>query len=206
MSYEYDIFISYKRDANGQTLRWIKQHFEPLLALRVEQELGGGSVRIFYDEALESGASWPHDLGAKLGRSKILIALWSKNYFSSKWCALEMSHMLAREKAAKMRTAANPGGLIVPAIIHDGDDFPDDLSHIQKFEVKRCFNPRMGVDSPRAEELDDILAHEAVAMAKAINAAPRWKKNWPKQAATAFFNALYQDAPASQDTRPRYTA
>lgn len=38
MSYQHDIFISYRR--NPETYVWITEHFVPLLTLRVELELG----------------------------------------------------------------------------------------------------------------------------------------------------------------------
>jgi TIR domain len=100
---------AYSRSAS---LTWIKHHFCPILSLRVGQELDVGKVDIFLDEQIESGSSWPHDLVAKLGQSRILVPLWSKNYFNSQWCVLELSHMLAREDSMGMRTAAKPGGLI----------------------------------------------------------------------------------------------
>jgi hypothetical protein len=204
MSYEYDIFISYRRDEGSETLNWIKQHFCPLLSLRVGQELSGGRVKVFLDEQIESGTSWPHDLGKKLGRSKILVALLSKNYFSSPWCALKLSHMLAREKSKAMRTAAKPQGLIVPLVIHDCDPPPAAISHIQNVDIKRCFNPRMRRDGQLGEELDEILTREAEALANAINAAPRWTNSWSLEAADAFYHTLIKGHP-SQKTRPRYT-
>jgi hypothetical protein len=56
MSYKHDIFISYRR--NPETLAWIKDHFEPLLSLRVEFELQRRPT-IYIDEQVESGTSWP---------------------------------------------------------------------------------------------------------------------------------------------------
>src|SRR5262245_23433482 len=126
MSYQYDIFISYRR--NPETLTWIRDHFVPLLSLRVGFELQRSPV-IFVDDQIESGSSWPAKLGATLGASRMLIALWTGNYFTSAWCTEEFSQMLAREKEAELRTATRPHGLIVPAFIHDGDAFPAELQH-----------------------------------------------------------------------------
>ena len=64
MSYQYDIFISYRRHAETRT--WIKEHFIPLVELRVEFELGRKPV-IYIDDQIESGTSWPAALGAALG-------------------------------------------------------------------------------------------------------------------------------------------
>jgi len=102
MGYSNDIFISYRR--NPETHAWITEHFVPLLALRVELELGR-KPSIYVDDQIESGTSWPASLGVALGCSRVLIPLWSGNYLSSAWCVQELSHMLARERETDLRTA-----------------------------------------------------------------------------------------------------
>jgi hypothetical protein len=64
MAYDYDIFISYKRDI--ETLWWIREHFEPLLRHRASLELGRDpSLSICEVTApVAAGSSWPLDLGA----------------------------------------------------------------------------------------------------------------------------------------------
>ena len=151
MSYHHDIFISYRR--NPETYAWIKEHFVPLLTLRVELELGR-KPSVYVDDQIESGTSWPASLGAALGGSRVLIALWSGNYLTSVWYTEELSH---------------------PAFIHDGEKFPPDLRHIQHFEVQKCFNVRMARNSPRAEDLDPTLAAQAPAIATCIDKAPTWR-------------------------------
>lgn len=202
MGYQFDIFISYKR--NPETYRWIKTHFEPLLALRVELELGR-KADIFIDDQLESGTTWPIELGLKLGCTRILVPLFTRTYFNSKWCNGELSLMLAREKGLGYRSGSNSLGLIVPATIHDGDTFPHQISHIQRFGIQQCFNVRMTIDSPRAAELDDILTREAPAFANAINHAPPWQSSWPEEAAEEFYNLLFQEEEPQQESVPRLT-
>jgi hypothetical protein len=202
MSYQHDIFISYRR--NAETYAWIKEHFEPLLTLRVEMELGRKTV-IYVDDQIETGTSWPGALGAALGASRILVALWSGNYLASVWCAEELSQMLVREREAKLRTAARPYGVVIPAFIHDGEQFPADLSYIQHFEIQKSFNVRMARNSPRAEELDTALTAQAPAIAACINSAPAWRKAWPAQAVSALFKQFHQQAAAAQKTVPRFT-
>lgn len=203
MAYVHDIFISYRR--NPETLDWLNNHFIPLLSLRLELELNR-KPDIYVDTKLEAGASWPLQLGAELGRSKILMALWTGNYLSSKWCTLEISHMLARERETKRRTPKNPKGLVIPAMIHDGEKYPPNLSDVQYFELQKCFNVRMARDSRRAEELDDILSNQAPAIARAINSAPPWRSAWPVTAATKMYKQLFQKAKVSQKTLPRFGA
>jgi hypothetical protein len=202
MSYQHDIFISYRR--NPETHFWITEHFVPLLTLRVELELGRRPL-IYVDDQIESGTSWPTSLGVALGGSRVLIPLWSGNYLASVWCAAELSHMLGREKEVGLRTVERPHGVVIPAFIHDGEKFPPDLGHIEHFEVQKSFNVRMARNSPRAEELDAALAAQAPAITACIHQAPAWRKEWPKQATTDFFKRFYQQAEAVQKTVPRFT-
>jgi hypothetical protein len=202
MAYLHDIFISYRR--NPETLYWLNNHFIPLLTLRLEFELER-KPSIYVDTQLEAGTSWPLQLGTELGRSRILLVLWTGNYLASDWCTLEFSHMLARERQTKRRTSKNPKGLVIPAMIHDGEKFPSGLSDIQYFEIQKCFNVRMAKDSKRAEELDEILANQAPAIALAINNAPGWRASWPKTAAKNMYKRLFQKE-AAQSTLPRFAA
>lgn len=199
--YLYDVFVSYKRDS--ETRNWIEKHFRPLLHLRVRQEIGR-ETRIFIDDQLETGASWPMQLGACLGRSRILIALLSKDYFSSEWCVLEMALMLAREQQTNLRTSSNPRGLVIPVVIHDGEEFPTALGDIQRIEIQSCFNVRMAVDSRRAEELDAILAKEARVIARAIESAPSCQNEWAVRSAQEFYDRLFRSMP-EQRALPRFT-
>jgi hypothetical protein len=203
MSYQHDIFISYRR--NSETYDWIKENFVPLLTLRVEFELRR-KPHVYLDDQIESGTSWPLSLGTALGTSRVLIPLWSGNYRASAWCMHEFSHMLAREKQSKLRTVDHPHGVVVPAFIHDGPEtFPSELSYIQHFDIHNSFNPRMARNSPRAEELDAILAAQAPSISACINAAPPWRRAWSKQAAKDFFTQFYQNVEAVQRTVPRFT-
>lgn len=202
MAYTYDIFISYRR--NPETLLWINEHFKPLLTLRLEAELTY-SPKFYVDDQMESGSSWPAALGVALGSSRALIALYSASYFSSVWCAEEFAQMLMREKQAKLRTAANPHGLIIPAFIHDGDSFPTNLKHIQPFEIQPQFSPRMARTGGLAEQLDVALAKQAAAIAASIKCAPKWTRTWTVKAAKVFFNRYYRHARTEQTSVPRFT-
>lgn len=203
MAYKHDIFISYRR--NPETLEWMKNHFLPLLSLRLELELSR-KPDIYVDDQLESGMSWPLQLGTELGSSKILVVLWTGNYFSSKWCTQELCQMLARERETKRRKPKNPRGLVIPAVIHGKDRFPSELSDVQYFEMEKCFNVRMAKDSRRAEELDEILSNEAPAIAKAISNAPAWRSAWPLSSAKKLYRLLFQEGEVAQKTLPRFTA
>jgi hypothetical protein len=171
--------------------------------VRVEFELGR-KPKIFVDDQIESGTSWPNALGVALGASRILIPLWTRNYLSSVWCTEELTHMLGRESDERLRTLARPYGVIVPAFIHDGECFPAKLRHIQYFEIQKTFNLRMARTSARAEELDAALTAHAPAIAACIDQAPAWRKAWPKKAAARLFKQLHQSSDGQQ-TMPRFT-
>jgi TIR domain len=203
MAYEYDIFISYRRQAD--THLWITKHFAPRLEARVELELGRRPA-IFVDDQIESGTSWPASLGEALGTSRILIPLWTRTFLSSAWCAAELSHMLGREADEGLRKNERQHGVIVPAFIHDGDTFPPELSHITYFEIQRTYIAHMPRDGRLAARLESALAAQAPAIAKCIEKAPPWREAWPRDAATQFFALFYQKTEPLQATTPRLMA
>lgn len=161
---------------------------------------------IYLDKQTESGTSWPVSIGSALGKSRIMLALWTGNYLASVWCAEELAHMIAREKETQLRTVERPHGIVVPAFIHDGDKFPQELSHIQHFEIQTSFNVRMARESRLAEALDSALSEQAPAIAACIENAPMWQEEWPKEVAAEFFERFHQRAKVQQTNLPRFTA
>jgi hypothetical protein len=202
MAYAHDIFISYRRD--DETRNWIATHLVPLLELHVGMELGR-RPKIFVDTQLESGAAWPAQLGAALGRSRVLLSLWSGNYCNSVWCMQELSHMLDRQKQAGLATAAKPHGLVIPAVIHDGDALPPELGYQQGFVIRDWFNTRMAATGDTAEKLAAKLKAEAPAIAKCVSVAPPWRAQWPHKAAAQFFKKFHRQLAPRQTRLPKFT-
>ena len=135
--YRHDIFISYSRV--GATSQWLERHLVPMLSERLELELGR-DASIYFDSALSAGGTWPVQLGQALARSRILLALWSKPYLTSEWCARELAIMRAREDKLNLRSPAKPNGTIFISVIHDGETMPDTLNMIQTSEIKEFYN------------------------------------------------------------------
>jgi hypothetical protein len=204
MAYSHDIFISYKR--HPETLGWIKKHFLPLLELRVGLALGRDPVIYVHEitHQIPAGASWPQALGDELGASRVLVALWTKTFFNSVWCAKELTHMLGRENAVGSRAAGNKYGLVIPAVIHDGEEFPAELGFIERMDIKACYNTRMRADSPKAEELSDRIDLHAQGIADAIVHAPGWESAWPQKAADTFFQQFYISTDPVQSEIPKF--
>lgn len=203
MPYRHDIFISYRRD--DEALKWIKVNFLPLLQHRVHLALGN-VPKIYVHEVkqqIAAGETWTQALGEELGASRVLVALWSKPFFNSVWCAKEMCHMLARERDAGCRTSKNKYGIVIPAVVH-GDSFPKQLDHIERMDIRCCYNTRMREDSLKAEELSEVIALHAEGIAAAIQHAPRWKKAWSQSAANSLFRTLFSKVSPTQTKIPRF--
>lgn len=111
--------------------------------------------------------------------------------------------MLARERNTGFRLDADTFGLIVPVVVHDGQDFPDALDHIERVEIQRFYNTRMRRDSELAEQLSEVLGVHAPGFASAIENAPAWQPDWPSEAAKGFFDAFYRSIDPFQDRVPR---
>jgi hypothetical protein len=145
------------------------------------------------------------ELGEEIAASRVLIALWSGNYMASRWCAKELCMMLAREREAKCRTVDNKYGLVIPVIVHDGENVGTIVGNVQKLNIQPCFNTRMRKDSPRAEELFEKLRDHAEGISNAILHAPTWKQEWPTQSAEEMIDTYLQPDP-QQAGPPRFAA
>jgi hypothetical protein len=99
--YEHDIFVSYRR-SDQDWVRWIRDCLVRVLRSLLRPALG--QVSVYMDEAIETGASWPNHIALNHARSKILVAVLSRDYFQSDWCRLELALMRHREKAAGFLT------------------------------------------------------------------------------------------------------
>ena len=200
--YQYDIFISYRR--GGETRDWLKEHLIPALEHCLHYELDR-KPEIFVDTHLSVDMDWQRRLGQELGRSRILISLWSRNYLDSEYCILELSHMLKREKETNCHSQERPNGLIAVPVIHDGDTIPPRLHNFQRLEIQDFFNPRMSRTCTKAEQLYDRIKDNAVALAKLIENAPPWNPTWPNMAVDEFYDVFKKRAPSSQHSPPRFT-
>jgi hypothetical protein len=175
--YEYDVFLSYKRDdlMDG----WLDDHFVPFLRTFVSNALAR-SVRIFIDrDGIDTGDSWPLRLGHALSRSRCLVGIWSPLYFQSSWCRRECAVMMNRERRLGFRTSSNPGGLVVPVNVFDGEHFPDVAGRIQCLDCRQYWIVGEGFrKTERYVDFQDVMREWANDVAKAVSSAPPWQPNW----------------------------
>jgi hypothetical protein len=184
MSYQYDIFISYRRV--GATRKWLENVFFPILNDIVALEIGQ-DPKIYIDSQIEVGSEWPNSLGEALSKSKVIIPLWSITYMESEWCKCEISHMLEREIKTGLKSQNNNSGLIFPTIIHDGETLPVQLSIIQKIEIQEYYVPFMDKNSSSAEELYRKLVPFGKSVAKSIKNAPQFQSQWSIESRNDFY-------------------
>lgn len=199
MSYEHDIFLSYSR--KGEWPDWVREKFLPLLRHWLGEELGR-EPGIFFDQEMEAGQAWPHRLRLAVARSRIVVPLWSRMYFASDWCLREMSLMVARERQHGFGVAGDPGRLVVPAAIHDGDDFPPSATDgNQFFPLQEVANVRIARESVLHERFSDRIRGWAPSIRHAIERSPACDEAWETIDCEAIMREFRLPSPA-QTTQP----
>ena len=170
MSYSNDIFISYRRETNAWT-PWARDTFKRPLESWLQRELGQ-PANIFIDEQIPIGTNYVDHLATSLARSKVMIPLLSRDYFSSDWCVHELDLMIARSKG---------NDLIVPILVHDGDVIPDTVNQLMHADFKAYANPVLFGDAPLHKKFWDEIGKIAPRIRKAIEAAPSFDNRWVDQ-------------------------
>jgi internalin A len=176
--YHYDVFLSYRRAADWP--RFVDKNFLPMFQHWLGVELGRGP-RIYYDKnAIEAGQSWPRQAADGLAHSKVMVCLWSREYFSSEWCRRELSQMLARREltSRELTRGSFPPNLIIAAILHDSEHLDPRLDDIERFDIREYANPWIADGSPRHERLSEQLARLSVSVAQALDKAPEYNPAW----------------------------
>jgi hypothetical protein len=198
MPYEWDVFLSYRRSNDWP--RFVERQFFPKLKHWLDTVLGH-TAKIFVDvRQLEAGDDWPYKLADGLAHSKTMVCLWSAEYFTSRWCALELTQMLARRNSV-----AGPSGqlppLIIAALIHDSQNLARDLSRIQQFPMQDYSNPWIADGSVTEERLSVEIERLARQVAGALSQVPVYDESWPSLATAEFMHLFNTEI--SQNLPPR---
>ena len=174
MAYEHDVFISYK---SGSLFGdWVYDIFLPNFKEILENALNR-DVKLFVDRyEILSGAAWPERIKRALMHSRCLIPILSPTYFRSEWCNYEYNAFHDREKRLGYRTTDNPGGLIVPIRLFDGEHFPDCAKRIQSFDCRDFLRPAGGFKkTPDHSKFHGLLIEWIQRdLAECISNAPTW--------------------------------
>lgn len=182
MDYIYDVFISYKR--HPEWTPWTREHVRSLLDAYLTQELGR-SPAIFIDERIEPGMDWPKRLAVALGRARVLLPVFSRDYFGSEWCIHELD--LMHDRLRRFPDSC----LIIPVIGHDGELIPVEIARIQSFDLSPFRNTDLQRKTPRFEQFADSVSKLAPHVAAAIGSAPGFDPAWLDEC-QARFDQVYQ--------------
>ena len=196
--YEHHIFISYRRMGHDW-VRWTRDNFVRPLRSLLRPALG--KVDIFFDEQIETGASWPAYLARAHAHSRLLIPVLSRDYFNSDWCRLELALMHHREKQLGYRTAENPEVLILPFVIDDGHCFPPEVQAMQAENIHNFANPCMRMDSQRQEDFAEHLRRWCPRVERALRSVPIFDMEWQRVASDQF-NEMFRIKVEAQKTLP----
>jgi hypothetical protein len=199
MAYRHDVFISYRREPNWTP--WTRDHFKKLLACYLQQELGG-APEIFVDERIVVGADWVEELGEQLATSKVLIAIFSGDYFGSDWCLHELDLMLERSRAVP-KAKPEDARLIIPVVVHDGDLIPEPIKRLQPAPLHKYRIACMCEATPDyhdfSKAMRDLVAPAvAAAIRNAPDSDPKWIAHHQER-----FNAVFAAMESGQTLDPK---
>jgi hypothetical protein len=156
MSYKYDVFISYSH--NEAQRWWVQSVFLDRFEAYLTNALGW-TPEVFSDRTgIESGDAWPERLKSALAYSKVLVPIWSVEYFESSWCKAECAVIRYRAQKLAYGTLGDPRGLIHPVRLYDGQHYPTFAKKTQSKDFNR-FN-RVGkafLDTSTYLDLQDEL-------------------------------------------------
>lgn len=175
--YEFDVFLSYSR--KGGSPGWVHNHFLPKLRDCLTDEMGDVPT-IFVDQHMDTGTVWTSDIERALTRSKLLVSIYSPQYFRSEWCLAEWQSMAAREQLLGLASRELTQGLIYPVLYSDSANFPD-------YGKDRMWHDMKGLDSPDLvfQQTSDWLKFHnkmreiALNLAGLLDKVPQWRPDWP---------------------------
>jgi hypothetical protein len=178
MSYDYDIFVSYRRSPTvGQ---WVRNHFVPRLEARIN-DVAPGPVRVFCDFKMADGVNWPAELKRQVRSSGLLLSIWSADYFRSNWCMAEWQSFRNRETLLGLFTDEQTLGLVYPVRYADGNHFhPEARQTLCRKDFSSLNYPddvfRLSAKYLEFDDLVKLMAAELVARLAAI---PDWRDDFP---------------------------
>jgi len=175
--YEYDVFLSYSR--KGGSPGWVHNHFLPKLRDCLTDEIGYVPT-IFVDQDMTAGSIWPDKLAHALRRSKILVSIYSPQYFRSEWCVAEWHSMADRERVLGLTSTDLTTGLIFPVLYSDSQNFPAYGRDRMWHDMKGLDSPEPGFQgSPDWLEFHKRMRTIAGAVERLLQQAPPWQPDWP---------------------------
>jgi hypothetical protein len=113
-----------------------------------------------------------------------MVALLSKDYFSSDWCVHELDLMMEK---------AQGNDLIIPVLVHDGRSIPDAVALLQSVDFRSYAIPALSYAGPLYAEFWSRLVELAPRIGNAVETAPDFNPTWElafKQRLSEVYGAL----------------
>jgi hypothetical protein len=174
MSYQWDIFISYRRIP--LVAQWTHRIFAPAIRSWLPQ-FHQPDPRIFLDvdedpglAGVAPGTPWAPALETALKRSRCLVPVLSAEYFDSEWCLAEFSTMLDRQQ----RTGAV---VVLPIRFADGDFYSAEAKALQQITNFERFNTYRRPGQVSQTFTKEIQKFCRLLRPHLLN-APTWDPHW----------------------------
>jgi hypothetical protein len=178
MSYEHDIFVSYRRTPTVGG--WVLNHLKPRLEARLN-DISAAPVRVFIDKNMAEGVNLPAALKRNIKRSGVLVAVWSADYFRSAWCMAEWGSFRQREEQLGLFSDDDPNGLVYPVRYADGDHFHADAKRTlcRKDFAHLNYPDEAFRHSAKYLEFDDLVKEMADDLVTKLAGVPPWSETFP---------------------------
>jgi hypothetical protein len=191
IDYEYDVFVSYRRDSIVEQWLAESEFFHELLVSYLSMELKR-RPRVFRDKlCLKPGDNWPREIERALRCSRCLIAIGTGDYFESTWCQTEF-------ETFKNRSDETGGDdLIVPLQWHDWDPAPVPVGQIYVADFRDLAWLGVKQDPSVRVPFQRLMRTFCQVLAAKIQSVPPFDPEW------SVVMPAIDDAPPPKIARPR---
>jgi hypothetical protein len=161
MDYEWDLFVSFRREDSWTP--WTHDYFKRELIAYLQPELQR-RPSIYVDDRSPGDVSSATALGTKLARSRALLAVFSGDYWTSQWCLHELDLML--DRAA--------GGLehVIAVIVHDSKDLEPPIGLIESTSLEGFRFTHMDMSGNLYQQFSAAIRNLAPRLCDTIDNSP----------------------------------
>jgi hypothetical protein len=174
--YQYDLFISYVRQP--PVLTWVNLHFKPTLEERIRCQFPLDPIIFVDDLSIPKGSKWSEKIIEALRTTRVIIPIWSADYFRSEWCVAEWITMEERQKQITQKEKKSVP-VLFPIKFIDENYFPD-LAKKTQMEDLSEYN----YTTPEFKKSEKFMAFEkkvediAKNICRIILDVPPWDPHW----------------------------
>ncbi len=172
MNYDYDIFISYRKQEPPKdwVFKYFLSNFEKELKFQIPR------AKIYIDEQqIRGGMEWEPSLIEALGRSQMIVPIFLPSYFASDcWAIKEMAYMYNRHKIYCDNPIVSP---IMPIVL--GGHFSQDYQcTVQSYDFTET--RKLGMCSSKAllSKLINKIEHLVKDIRQNRTQLPEWNENF----------------------------